>query len=619
MNRKAHTENQPLNANAELLTFGNFRIDLTRRILRRNETRIRIQKKPLEVLIYLVEAAPRMVPRDELLSRFWSQAVNEEALTRCISTIRKHLGDADDTPRYIETHRAQGYRFIGDAQRAASAESGVAGPRTFGRRLLLAAAVIGAVAIAAFYLPSTNSQREAAPGRIERIAVLPVAVPGARPEWLKPALSDHLIRAVSRIEGITVVSSSTDGDDLDIRTHGAELNVEALLLSRLERSESGSALSARLVAVSDGTVLWSTAVNSDVPFTTGTQVQELTRQLAGRLRPTLQLVERYSTVDERAYSHYLQGRFYWAQRTPIGLEAAIASYEKALAIEPDYVDALLGSAESWLLMPLYGAMAPKEAIPTARQFAARALELDPLSARARAVLGTISAQYEWDWTAAESLLRDAVSLSPNDATAQQWLGELFCQTSRFDECARQFQIAFELDPLSPVLRMQQGTPALYSGDFARASSLYRDAARIAPEYAMARYALGLSYSGLREWDRAIAAYNSSLPDLGLAVVGGPLVYALNQAGSDDDARATLAELETLAASRYVPPTKVAIAYLGLGERDRALTELWRAVESHDDRLVYFRNDVHFRDLVNDPGFRGRNGQARNVSIMSISW
>ena len=100
-----------------------------------------------------------------------------------------------------------------------------------------------------------------------------------------------------------------------------------------------------------------------------------------------------------------------------------------------------------------------DAIPNARALSQRVLDEDPHNARARAVLGVISMQFDWNWLTAESFLREAVTLNPNDATAQQWLGELYCHQSRFDECRRQLRIALELDPLSPVLLMQQGTPA----------------------------------------------------------------------------------------------------------------------------------------------------------------
>ena len=601
MKRAAQTNNQQLGEDIESLVFGEFRIDLARRALFRNDSRIRIQKKPLDVLIYLVQAAPRMVPREELLSEFWSRAVTEEVLTRCLSTIRKHLGDNEDPPRFIETYRGQGYRFIGSVGAKASNKTGIPRPAGFGGNRVIAAAAIVAFAIVAAWF--WRSSEPDAVERIERIAVLPISVPDDASEWLETALSDHLMRAVSRIEGVTVVSSTIDTNKLDIPSIGNDLNVEALLLTRLEQTSTGSALSARLVTVRHSELLWSAMFESDHEFSSGDQVQELARRLAIRLRPTLQLGESKPRVDQRAYSYYLQGRYYWAQRSAVGLEAAIAAYDAALAIETDYTDALLGSAESWLLMPLYGAMEPDQSNPKARQLAERALAFDPVSGRARAVLGFISMQYDWDWTEAETLLREAVSLNPNDATAQQWLGELFCYTSRFDECARQLRMALELDPLSPVLRMQQGSPALYSGDFAAAVARYSNATEIAPEFPMGRYALGLAYAGLSDWDQAVSAYRSALPDLGLAIVGGPLVYALSQAGAEEEAQQTLAELDALADSRYVPPSKLAVAYLGIGDRPRALAELRRAVEAHDDRLVYFRNDVHFRDLMTESGFR----------------
>lgn len=89
-----------------------FVVDRSARRLLRRETGIKIQHKPLDVLIYLAEHRSRLVTREELLQEFWPRKVNEEALTRCISTIRKVLDDSQDPPRYIETLWGQGYRFI---------------------------------------------------------------------------------------------------------------------------------------------------------------------------------------------------------------------------------------------------------------------------------------------------------------------------------------------------------------------------------------------------------------------------------------------------------------------------------------------------------------------------
>ncbi len=179
------------------------------------------------------------------------------------------------------------------------------------------------------------------------------------------------MRAVSRIEGITVVSSGPHQPGmLDPRALGEKLNVQALLIGRVETGAKGPRLSARLVSTRDGGLLWSS--NLDPGRFGGAAVdpvEVLARSVAARLRPTLQFQELPPPVDAGAYREYLHGRYYWSQRSLIGLNAAIEAFDRALEIEPDYVDALVGLAESWLLLALYGAMPPSEAIPRARDLA----------------------------------------------------------------------------------------------------------------------------------------------------------------------------------------------------------------------------------------------------------
>jgi hypothetical protein len=71
----------------------------------------------------------------------------------------------------------------------------------------------------------------------------------------------------------------------------------------------------------------------------------------------------------------------------------------------------------------------------------------------------------------------------------------------------------------------------------------------------------------------------------------------------------------LAESRYVPPTKLAIAWLGLGDRSRTLQWLDRAIEVRDDRLVYLAVDAHFRELHGDPEFRIRGEKVGLLELL----
>ena len=620
---------------AEFVAFDGFRIDCAGRRLVLDGDRIRIQQKPLDVLIYLARNHSRVVPREELLERFWPRAVNEESLTRCISTIRRHLGDTREPPRYIETLWGMGYRFIGPVEPAPDrVVEGAAAPaaqppgadgwarrRRLWPRWLAVAAAAAALVVGPIYLARTTSPLDTAEepigGAIQGLAVLPmIAGPGAEP-WLAVALTDHLIETLYRFDGVRVVargSTARFSADSDPREVGAQLGVDVALITSLEQSGHLTRLSAQLVSTRDGALLWRFSATPNSAGVDAMQVRQLAGSVAKRLWANLQVRGAERAVDPRAYQHYLSGRYYWSQRSSAALAAAIRSYEAALAIDSDYVDALLGLADAWLVLPQYIATPPKEAIPRARAAARRALEIDPAAAHALAVLGVVAMQYDWDWATAEAHLRQAVTLNPNDASAEQWLGEFYCYRQRPDDCRKHLHAAAGLDPLSPVLRMMAGSPALFSGDFETAAAAYAEAVEDVPEFPMSRYVLGLSQAGLGDWDAAIAGYEASLPDLGLPIVGGPMAYALARRGDTGRAEAVLEELGRLAETHYVPPTKIATAWLGLQDKARALEWLGRALDVRDDRLVYLAVDPHFRELHGDPEFRA---YADRVGVLDV--
>ena len=90
-------------------------------LLKRNDERVHLPELLFQVLLYLIENRERYVSRQELLDRFWSGSEGyEETLTRCISTIRTQLDDPSAAPRFVETRKKVGYRFIGPVEELTS-------------------------------------------------------------------------------------------------------------------------------------------------------------------------------------------------------------------------------------------------------------------------------------------------------------------------------------------------------------------------------------------------------------------------------------------------------------------------------------------------------------------
>jgi DNA-binding winged helix-turn-helix (wHTH) protein len=111
--------------------IGEFEIEpATRRLRRRDGALIHLANRPFQVLLYLVANRDRLVPRAELIEQFWDgRDVYEDALTRCLSTVRKALDDQAGAARYVETRWTEGYRFIGACEEFATAPAAARGIR----------------------------------------------------------------------------------------------------------------------------------------------------------------------------------------------------------------------------------------------------------------------------------------------------------------------------------------------------------------------------------------------------------------------------------------------------------------------------------------------------------
>ena len=602
--------------------FGPFQLERsTRRLLRQGRV-VHLARRPFDVLEHLIAERPRLVSREELLALFWGgRDVYEEALTRCVSSIRKALDDRSDPPLYIETRWHEGYRFIADILPApidgpasttgtAADEPPVQPPDSVPRRArrigLSVVLVVASMALLAASWPTLRQLGTADRSGvgIKRLAVLPLRAEATEP-WVGQGLADDLVQTLSRMEGLTIVAPEAAAraldDGSDLAEVGRALDVQALLKGAVRQDGERYVVSLQLLDTVDSHVLWAYESVSSQSEMAGARA-DIARRLATRLSARLRTPPPPAPRHEATYGLYLRARHLWNQRTRESLNQSIALFGEAIAAEPDYSEAHAGLAESWLLMPLYAGVAPHEAHPRARAAAQEALRLNPDCARAHAVLAVISSQFDWDWLAADEHFRQAVELDPNSATAFQWWAESLCFRRLFDRCQEYLREALALDPLSPILTLAQGLPARFSGDTEAARRTFEAVLRTHPSFAFAEYQLGLIASQDRDWDRAIAHLERALPAMGPILGGSPLGYAYARAGRTTDALRLRHDIEQLSAHRYVPPLAFAGIAMGFGDHDLALSWLERAATVHDDFLASVAVNHHFDDLHGDPRF-----------------
>lgn len=111
--------------------FEGFLLDPRDRQLRLDDTRVELNARYLDALALLVSEQGRLVSKDRFLEEVWRGVpVTDEALTQCIRTLRRQLGDDAGRPRFIETVPKHGYRFIASVERLDEETADPAAPPT---------------------------------------------------------------------------------------------------------------------------------------------------------------------------------------------------------------------------------------------------------------------------------------------------------------------------------------------------------------------------------------------------------------------------------------------------------------------------------------------------------
>jgi len=214
-------------------------------------------------------------------------------------------------------------------------------------------------------------------------------------------------------------------------------------------------ITATLVNAADGSILWSQRY--DKPYKDLFALQDaITQSVADALKAKLLATPGAVVQSDRppsgnlaAYTAYQHGIAYYALNTEAATRQAIAAYQQAIALDPNYAAAYARLSVNFSdLAVLYGAADAAAMIAEARAAAAKALTLDPDLALAHLAHAQLLSNVDMDWAGAEAEARRALQLVPNDATPQGMLAQLLAargQNARAVELVRQ---ALASDPRS---------------------------------------------------------------------------------------------------------------------------------------------------------------------------
>ncbi len=449
--------------------------------------------------------------------------------------------------------------------------------------------------------------------RVDSIAVLPFKplLADSRDEALELGLADTLITRLSSLKNVTVRPLSAvrryTALDQDPVAAGRELKAQAVLEGSIQKVGAKVRVTARLISVADGGTLWTRQF--DEQWTDIFAVQDaISRRVADDLMAPLTGEERNElarnyTTDPEAYRLYMEGRYQWGKRTGAGMRKAVESFQQAIGRDPNYALAYVGLADAYATLGSYHLLPSREALPLAKDAAARALGIDQNLAEAHASMAKILTDYYWDWEQAEREFLLAIKLKPNYANSRHWYSALLASQGRFDEALSEANRALELEYLSPVTGTQVGQVLYRARRYDQAIAALRKTLDLEPNFTAAHYYLGQCHLMRGNHDEAIAEFVRALeiapntPDF-IAMIG--FTHAV--AGRRDQSRRCLADLDELALGRYVPPFCYAIIYAALGEPDLAFKWMEKGKEDRDLRVRALKTDPLFDVLRADLRF-----------------
>ena len=474
--------------------------------------------------------------------------------------------------------------------------------------------------------PSTDAFLRV-PQNSKALAVLPMKFLNLGPagdtddRFLGLGLADALITRLSKVRRFVVRPTSSIlsfGEDMiDPIRAGRDLNVDFILDGSIKKAGDRLRVTVQLLSVADNAAIWATAIDetiSDVLTLEDTLANKVIEVLLPQLTGgELEEFAKRGTEVPQAFEHYLRGRYHFNSSTEDGFAKAFVSFHSAIAADPKYAHAYAGVADYYNWLGIIGVLPPQECFQPAIEAATKAIELDDDLSEGHASLGFSLHAGNYEWSKAEHHLRRAIDLNPSNANAYVWYSIVLFTEGRFDEGLDFARRGAELDPLTPFNHHNVGWGLYYARRFDEAAAQYRRVISEFPTYSFGYYGLSKIHRIVGETKLAIAENDKAmeLMDNGIfSLLSEAECYGAD--GQTEIAKQKIAALETLSASRYVSPYQLALAYRYLGDSEKAIGCLLKAVDIKEAWLNWLgvepafdpiRADSRYDEILEKTGYR----------------
>ncbi len=427
------------------------------------------------------------------------------------------------------------------------------------------------------------------------------------------ALADSVITELAQIRSIIVRPSSViakyQGKDIDPREAGKELRVHAVLSAGFIRSGEKLRVTAQLLDVTTGDILWSDRIDAE-----GNDILALQDGIAHRILEGLRLeltdleaekLGKRATDNADAWEEYLRGRdnfgrFIFRTIDAEDCDAAMANFKRAIELDPHFALAYSGLGACYANRVFKGLGEPEDYTYAEAAFS-KAFFYDQNVVEAR-VLMVMIYMARGEKKKARSEIELLQKQFPNDAALYFVKGVMHRLDGEYEESLKAFEKLVRLDPAArAVAAYNRARLYIYTKEFDKALAELDKGAKVEPNHPMIKiFRSGVFYYQGKHQESLdlIASVLKENPRMD----GIKPLYALFLAGSGhaDEARAQLTD-DALAVSKadHDMAYWVGSTYAVLGETDLAFKWLNKAVKLGNQNKPHFENDINLASIRDD--------------------
>ena len=488
------------------------------------------------------------------------------------------------------------------ARRTWRRRAGVAAVSLFG--LLVAMAARNAGTIRQWFRSPAGAPH------IESLAVLPVESLSGDPaqEYFADGLTDELISDMARISSLRVISRASamryKGARRAIPAIARELGVEGVVEGSIKRSGDQIRLNIRLIHAPTDRQMWAGSYDHGAGDAGQWQQQvslSAAREISARLSALSE--SRYSpmTANPRAYDAYARGRALWNRRGVESIMQAVTYFEEARHEDPNFALAYSGLADCYLID--WGVETNND---LAEQYARKALALDPNLAEAHASLG-LAEECQFRFDKVEPELKRAIELNPNYVPAYQFFTIYLLTVGRPADALVQSDRAMQLDPFSVPVNCMRGLVFLGLRQYDNAARQFEAAAEIEPLFPNPHSFLARLYWAqhrvpealAEERKRALLAHNQRL----LAATD-QVEAAYRRSGFHAACLAAAQAMKTAPGIPSETSLDLILRYANIADKATVLELLDRGLGAKGyGKVMNLKTGPEFDFLRSDPGFQ----------------